>query len=79
MRHCIRLKSLVLSCDHNAFYFLHETLGRLINKRFSKFFQDKLRCHIIGMNKIGVIKSVISQYINDQFVGGKIVQPFRIC
>src|SRR6476620_5561503 len=76
MRHCLRLKSLMFSCDHNAFYFVHESLGRLINKRFSKFFQDKLRCHIIGMDKVGIIKAVVSQYINDHFIGGKIVQLF---
>ena len=28
------------------------------------------------MNKICIIKAVVSQYINDYFIGGKIVQLF---
>jgi hypothetical protein len=28
------------------------------------------------MDKVGIIKAVVSQYINDQFIGGKIVQLF---
>src|SRR5436190_12376863 len=76
MRHCIWLKSLMSSCDHNAFYLLHEFLSWLINKRLSKLHQHKLSGHIVGMDKVCIIKTVISQYIDDQFISGKIIQLF---
>src|SRR5882672_6067403 len=77
MRFCIRLKCFMPSRYNNLFYFLHNCLRRLINKMLRKFPENKFRSLVIGMNHIDIIKTIIAQYIDDQFIGRKIMNPFK--
>ncbi len=74
-----RLKSPVLPCDHYTFYFLHQLSRIFIDTILTEFFQYKFGGRVIGMNQVDIIKTIVSQYVDHQFISREIISTFKFC
>ena len=66
------LESPVAAGDDDLFHFFHDLLGGLVDEMAGEFFQYEAGGGVIGMDHIDIIKPVVPQYIDDQFISGEI-------